>query len=332
MAALPPPAVIIEAATHLQAAKYYQVASYVMLVFDHMITFGDEVERIWMRPMSGASLLFLINRYLTPIQFAIILVAFNDPAWSEESFCDRFVSFEGYSTVGLVAVCSAVMILRIFALYGRNYYVLGFLIAVLITQITVSSYGLSLGFRVPLPPIFVGCIFTGPAGSMFPAVWYTPAITDFIIFCLTVYRARIVFKDHGSSVPTMQRFVKDGVLYFLLIFSANLLNVLIYSFAVDDLKAVGASFSQLITSVMISRLVLNLRAVGDAKTASENTLNGSSYGMAFAPRLTYNSQGATTKDDFMSRTIGNLGEDLLSVKPSFSLRSFVQDLTFFGLL
>ena len=61
---------------------------------------------------------------------------------------------------------------------------------------------------------------------------------------------------------------------------ANLMNTLVYfvsrhyachflrinessymKLAVEDLKAIGASFSQLITSTMISRLVLNLRSV-----------------------------------------------------------------------
>ena len=33
-----------------------------------------QVDRIWKQKLSGASILFLINRYITPIQFIIILV------------------------------------------------------------------------------------------------------------------------------------------------------------------------------------------------------------------------------------------------------------------
>ena len=63
--------------------------------------------------------------------------------------------------------------------------------------------------------------------------------------------------------------------------------------AVQDLKAIGASFSQLITATMISRLVLNLRT-------SSSGLAPGEY-----PVLT---PAAPMK--FMERTIGNLGEDL----------------------
>ncbi|KAH8822934.1 hypothetical protein DL96DRAFT_325852 [Flagelloscypha sp. PMI_526] len=162
-------------------------------------------------------------------------------------------------------------VVKMYALYSRNVYVLGGLFAVLAFQIILSSYGLSSGVAVPLPPGVTGCILTGPVKSAtFPAVWYTPAITDAIIFALTVYRAKTAFRSR-SAAPTIRQFVKDGVLYFLVIFAANLSNVLTFAFAVDDLKAFGASFSQLITSVMISRLLLNLRGIGEKKT-SRNTL------------------------------------------------------------
>lgn len=69
--------------------------------------------------------------------------------------------------------------------------------------------------------------------------------------------------------------------------------------AVDDLKAVGASFSQLITATMISRLVLNLRSSRELNTGQ----------MA-------NSYLHQTPIKFMSRTIGNLGEEMESASDS----------------
>ncbi|KAH8829595.1 hypothetical protein DL96DRAFT_1064930 [Flagelloscypha sp. PMI_526] len=310
-----PPAVLITAAFHLTAAKYFQLASFIMLVYDHCITFGDEVERIWKRKMTGASILFLINRYGTAIQFAFIVNAFNDPSWSTD-FCDRVVAFEGYTTVALVGICELIMILRIFALFSRNYFILGFLLVVLAGQIILSCYGLSTGFRAALPPGFVGCIFTGPADGLFPAVWYTPSVTDFIIFVLTIVRARVYWNSQSAAMPTIIRFVQDGILYFLVIFAANLANVIIFRLAVDDLKAMGASFSQCISSVMISRLVLNLRAVGE--TNASDTFLGrrmqqyrsqSSSGGGSVP------SGGIAKasgNDFLTRTIGDLGQELRS--------------------
>ncbi|KAF4616035.1 hypothetical protein D9613_011371 [Agrocybe pediades] len=37
-----PPDVLAVAASHLRAAKFFQLAAFVMLIYDHMLTFSDE--------------------------------------------------------------------------------------------------------------------------------------------------------------------------------------------------------------------------------------------------------------------------------------------------
>ncbi|KIM42738.1 hypothetical protein M413DRAFT_444405 [Hebeloma cylindrosporum] len=183
------------------------------------------------------------------------------------------------------------MILRVYALYGRSLPILIFLMILWGTQIAVSAIGLHTGFRVPLPPMLVGCILTGDS-PIFPSLWVAPLITDSCIFILTLWRTRQYIKDSGMA-PTIYIFVRDGALYFLVIFLANLMNTLIYFLSPVDLKAVGATFSQLITAVMISRLVLNLRSV------STEYHSGSSGPNMHRP-----------DQSFMTRTIGNLGGEM----------------------
>ncbi|KAF8522389.1 hypothetical protein JB92DRAFT_2706540, partial [Gautieria morchelliformis] len=188
-----------------RAGKCFQIASFVMMVYDH------RVQLVWKPSYSGATLLFAINRYATPLQFLVITVAFQSAAWSDN--------------VG--------------APHSHSLLV-------------------SMPHRVSLPPGFVGCILTG-SGRLFTPFWAMPLITDSVVFLLTILRTRLYANEKGRTSPLLQLFVRDGALYFLCIFSANLLNVVLFLVATEDLKAIGASFSQIITSVMISRLVLNLR-------------------------------------------------------------------------
>lgn len=277
---------LAQAAQHLRATKYFQIVGFVILVFDHILTFSEEVERIWKQKISGAAVLFLINRYFTPLQFIVIIDAFIDPIWTP-SACSRFVPFEGASTVAVIAVCELIMVLRVFALYERNMTILAFLLILWISQVITSSIGISTGFAVRLPPGLVGCILVGNS-KIFPAVWLAPLITNSVIFGLSLYRARRYILKSGP-LPMLQVFLRDGSMYFLVIFMANLTNVLIYfSVAAEDLKAIGASFSQLITSTMVSRLVLNLRSASTLSSQDDHK----------------------TSRTFMDRTIGNLGEDV----------------------
>ncbi|KIM42726.1 hypothetical protein M413DRAFT_122450 [Hebeloma cylindrosporum] len=283
-------------ARHLLASKYFQLAAFVMLVYDHMLTFDQEVNRIWRQKLSGASVLFLINRYITPLQFIIILVAFQDPNWTLQA-CDNYVLFEGVSSVTLVAVCELIMILRIYALY-RRLPILIFLMTLWATQLTVSAIGLHTGYKIPLPPMLVGCILTSDS-PIFPSLWVAPLITDACVFILTLSRTRQYIKDSGTA-PTVYIFVRDGALYFLVIFLANLMNILVYFLSPVDLRALGASFSQMITSVMISRLVLNLRSLSTEYHSSPP-----------GPNQGPNMRGGIPDQSFLTRTIGNLGEDML---------------------
>ncbi|KAF9457304.1 hypothetical protein BDZ94DRAFT_1326365, partial [Collybia nuda] len=211
------PQILENAARHLQAWKYFQIAACVVLVYDHILTFSEEVERVWKKKITGVSILFLINRYVTPLLFIVIIDAFDDPIWTR-SVCNRFVSFEGFSTVALIAICEIIMILRTYALYGQSRFILIPLMALWILQLTSSSIAMHAGFPLSLPPGFVGCIFTG-SSTLFPAVWVTPLITDSVIFPLTIWRTRNFIKEHKNTL-TIYIFSRDGAMYFFIIFLA----------------------------------------------------------------------------------------------------------------
>ncbi|KAF9445271.1 hypothetical protein P691DRAFT_675977, partial [Macrolepiota fuliginosa MF-IS2] len=55
---------------------------FAMLIYDHCLTFSDEVERIWKRRFTFVTVLFLINRYATIVEVIVVLEAFHNPSWS----------------------------------------------------------------------------------------------------------------------------------------------------------------------------------------------------------------------------------------------------------
>ncbi|KAJ3506860.1 hypothetical protein NLJ89_g6630 [Agrocybe chaxingu] len=281
---------LARAAHHLLAAKYFQIASFVMLVYDHakqefrssnlwgrgsavsntsmcVIMLATKVERIWEQPFTGASLLFYLNRYGNLLEFIVIIDAFFDPNWPKD-VCRRFVKFEGAGTIILVAICQLVMILRVYAIYERAIWILAFLLTLLAAQISISAVGINLGFPVPLPAPLAG------STSVFPALIITVLI-------------------------------RDGVMYFFVIFLTNLMNTVIYFQVEEDLKAIGASFLQLITSVMISRLILNLKGVPIHSLPDQNP-------HATRTLVHYRSGGriANFRDDKAFFVLGNLGGNL----------------------
>ncbi|KAJ6457010.1 hypothetical protein C8R47DRAFT_1227660 [Mycena vitilis] len=61
-----PPGIIAEL-EGLITSRYVNTAGYVVLLYDHLLTFPDEVEYIWSAPNTLAKVLFLIMRYTIPL-------------------------------------------------------------------------------------------------------------------------------------------------------------------------------------------------------------------------------------------------------------------------
>ncbi|KAF8532566.1 hypothetical protein JB92DRAFT_602234 [Gautieria morchelliformis] len=287
----------------------FQTSIYALYFYDHLLTFSDEVDKIWLQPFTFASLLFYINRYFTHGQF-IILNNFMKQRGPMQ--CNGIMKFPGAGTLCLVAIAELIMILRVYAIYLANKYVLVFLLSILSGQIITEAWGVQFSIRIPQPSTFPGCVPTG-SNNWFAALWVAPLVTDACIFVLTIWRTVRYKRKHGR-MTTMDIILRDGIMYFFVIFSANLMNSLIYFLAPEDLKAVGASFSQLLTATMISRLQLNLRQARRSGTIHADTPRRLKVNSPRKPSESsrngdfLDSNDATATVTFF--TLGNLGEEI----------------------
>ncbi|CAE6444491.1 unnamed protein product [Rhizoctonia solani] len=245
------------------AAKYFMLASFIFMVYDHMITLAEEVDRIWQREWTGATWLFALNRYLTELQFIVNLVspmriAFHNPHWTGKACvhtgldthlvpdhylyrCEDFIPFPGASTLISITIAEIIMILRTYgtALYQRNKYILGLLAFFWTGQLIVMGTTMRHPTRVELPEGQVGCI-QGASGNYAAAFWLAPLVMDSVIFGLTVLKSLEYIYKTRYRVPLIHVVLRDGILYFTLILSANMLNCLLYYLAPPSLKVIGA--------------------------------------------------------------------------------------------
>ncbi|CAE6350188.1 unnamed protein product [Rhizoctonia solani] len=297
---------------HLAAVKSFMLASFALMIYDHMITLAEEVDRIWQREWTGATWLFVLNRYLTELQFIVNVVSFHHPHWTGKvSPCDDFMPFPAVSTLISIAIAEIIMVLRTYALYQRNKYILRLLAFFWAGQVIVMVTTLRHPTRVELPEGLVGCI-QGASGNYSVAFWLAPLATDSVIFGLTVFKALEYIHKMKYRVPLIHVILRDGILYFTVILTANLLNCLLCFLAPSSIKVIGASFSQIITVVMISRLQLNLRSESIYPTPSMPT---SQLQPLSSPELgEKEKQGSTTistLSHYFQATVTDLGKDVL---------------------
>ncbi|KIJ36872.1 hypothetical protein M422DRAFT_260732 [Sphaerobolus stellatus SS14] len=224
---------VITGFSHLLANKYYVLASTVLILYDHILTFDQEREFIWKKKKTLPTCLFLIFRYVTPIVSALNIIALNWPGW-KGSICKNWI----WLPVAVGPIISAAT--------G--------------TQLAVMGWSIPAGSPAPLPPGFIGCVPSEKEGTgrRLSALYIAALCFDASVFLLTFSRA-VYARVTGTTVPLLQLVVRDGTLYFMVIFAVNLVNVFLLSLAPPDLSAINAPFASLITAVLVARLFLNLR-------------------------------------------------------------------------
>ncbi|KAI0769963.1 hypothetical protein C8Q74DRAFT_1218445 [Fomes fomentarius] len=233
---------------------------FTVLLWDHFITLSDEIEYIWKRD-KGPYSIFNKNRYLTPLGFIINLIAYFTDLFDEEASqstplscilltlvhhptgsCREFVRYEGSMTVIGINVTALMMLLRVYAMYEKKKTILFFCTIIFAVEFACTM-------------IFDSEKVKGAIASS--SAWL-PLLFDTIVLVLTLYRAYCGIK-HASAGRIMRILLREGLLYYSVIFIITLILTLMIVFASDGLKNITAQTEYLMTVAMMSRITLHLK-------------------------------------------------------------------------
>jgi len=312
-----PQAEYVKDVQQLIATNYFGVASFVILLYDHFITFDDEVKFIWLGHKKFVSYLFLLNRYLTPLGFAININAYTYPKWTPE-ICAHFVRYEGSMTVIGLSVSSLIMAARVIAMYYGNRPVLAFITILWCILVGVNAWLLTWGIPVVHPQGIRGCsmIYSPVIGGWAAAAAWLPLLYDTSVVALLMYRTRSISRGKvAGQSRIVTTLIKDGLMYYSVILAANVTLVSMIIKSDPGIKNICAQFQLLITVTMISRITLNLRRNmhGNPDPTSFATMSVSVLGRSVQFKVpAYNRGGATTE----TTTIGGS----VMIKKSYNSR------------
>ncbi|KAF9534349.1 hypothetical protein CPB83DRAFT_844092 [Crepidotus variabilis] len=248
-------------------------AAILLLYYDYALTFSDEVERFWIpkRRITIASALFYTNRYLSLLGHLPNIVEYfwtsNDP--KRLSICKNLILSHNYITVVIQVVVAALLFVRTNALYARNRYILYVLG---ITATAVTAYGGWAVFSAPnrtyLPSDLLenGCFLpiSKETATRFANAWTAMLSFDVLVFILTLYKA--VTTKRVGPFSVLDLLIRDGSLYFGIIVVACISVIVSFHISPEYLKGLTATLTNILSSVMVSRLMLNLREMGSAPT------------------------------------------------------------------
>lgn len=246
-----------------------------ILMYDHLATLSDEIIYIWHRPKALSAISFFINRYFALFSNIFgLFVAFmpipDQSCWKYMVFRQLFVFLQQ------VIIC-VILIIRTYALYNRNKYLLAwisFTLIILAGGAGAVTIGQNAGNLKTSPGIGCYGTYTVESSIRFGLAWLALFAFEFLIFVLTIHRAcktRDLLRLHRITKKTaLDVMFQDGAMYFGAMALCNVPNIVMYfsTSGVINGNPCMATFTSCMSVTLISRLMLNLHKSIDSGTFS----------------------------------------------------------------
>ncbi|RDX51746.1 hypothetical protein OH76DRAFT_1481264 [Lentinus brumalis] len=285
------------------AAFLLSCAATALVLYEHAITLGTEVQQVWKREVSGATVLFILTRYMTLLNRLFVAISLS-PIHSREAA----------STSILIVVMSAV---RVYALWSRD---IRLFLIVMVTGVFVALVNLffrSASSVYILPTALYSCQVAPTAMSasayatLSIATRAVSIFSDGVVVVLTwikTYRVFVLTRKVSFRTNYSALILRDGTLYFLAVCILNLV-------AIIYIMNIGANLLNdmivTLSSMLMARFLLNLR---DHRSRTEDItyIMSQSEGkgrMSTSPVSTLRFK--TDLLDSMAASVGTTDEDLL---------------------
>ncbi|KAJ6474773.1 hypothetical protein C8R45DRAFT_1077458 [Mycena sanguinolenta] len=243
------------------ASAYLNLASFTLLFYDFFLTLDLEISRYRGRPLKVGTVLFFVNRYGTlfgniPVVVQNLWTIHNDPIKITDPRCQHLETYHEYFIVTSQLLIGLILLLRTYVLYQRSKRVLAFMILVGVAAIGWSvTNEQSDDHNDNVRQCFeVSFGITAARGASLASAWAGSGTFDLITFLPTLYKG--LSSSRVSGINFLGVLLRDGSIYFGITTLCNLWNIL--SFVLDT-RGFATTFTNIISSVMLSRLMLNLR-------------------------------------------------------------------------
>ncbi|KII93599.1 hypothetical protein PLICRDRAFT_131547 [Plicaturopsis crispa FD-325 SS-3] len=267
----------LEEAQHfIYVTQVYFCSMYAVVLWDWVISLPREWRFIWKTHWTPVKMAYLFCRYWVIAVVPYLLFAFvvNHSLAECEKMYRIPVALAMWNQVG----SSAILLIRTYAFFNRNVFVLIFLgssiAGVGAYQLYVATSQMQL-LPFVTPPFTSGPCFPSskPHSAHLLGFFIAPLLFDTVVTFMTVWKAITIRRRNGGpNSRLIQTFLREGVFYYLLISIANLINGVFYLQPRQVISAINIPLSVMLGPVLACRLILDLRERGSETVShSEGT-------------------------------------------------------------
>ncbi|KAF8509156.1 hypothetical protein JB92DRAFT_2948664 [Gautieria morchelliformis] len=239
------------------------MASFCVLVYDFLLTLGEEIDLLWGTRWNVGKVLFFCEQ-VSPDH--------NAPPSTSPFLCLLLNQVAGSLIVWGMAIAELVLIYRTWAIWGRDskFFCWGFVIlsAFAIPIVYFSYKALAHVKFGPSPyPHLQTCWKMNDPYSILYVDYIIVVILESVILGLTIYKVWQILqsiRNHTSSlVVTLYR---DGVVYYIYLTTASLANILVFA-TMPQPQPTLVLMQRVLHAIFAARILLNLREAANKDRA-----------------------------------------------------------------
>ncbi|KAF8167319.1 hypothetical protein B0H34DRAFT_792058 [Crassisporium funariophilum] len=245
-----------------------------VVLWDWIISLPREYRFVWRTHWTPVKIAYLFCRYwvITVVPYLLYCFVVDHSRETCERIYKIPVALAMWNQVG----SESVLLIRTYAFFSRNAYVLWFLLSalsgVVAYQLYVDTTQMALlpFFKPDKGPCFP---MSKPHSAHLLGFFIAPLLFDTVITFMTVWKAiNIRRRNGGPNSRLIQTFLREGVFYYILISIANLINGVFYLQPRQVISAINIPLSVMLGPVLACRLILDLRERGSETVShSEGT-------------------------------------------------------------
>ncbi|KAF8899020.1 hypothetical protein BD779DRAFT_53747 [Infundibulicybe gibba] len=256
--------------------KYTFVVRNAVVIWDWIISLPREWRFVWRTHWTPVKMAYLFCRYwvITVVPYLLYCFVVDHSRETCEKMYKIPVALAMWNQVG----SESVLLIRTYAFFNRNLYILWFLVSALAGVVAYQLYvDTTQMLLLPFfkPPFDVGPCFpmSKPHSAHLLGFFIAPLLFDTMITFMTVWKAFTIRRRNGGpNSRLIQTFLREGVFYYILISIANLINGVFYLQPRQVISAINIPLSVMMGPVLACRLILDLRERGSETVShSEGT-------------------------------------------------------------
>ncbi|KAI0730620.1 hypothetical protein C8Q76DRAFT_792771 [Earliella scabrosa] len=296
--------VAIAMAAESMIRNYCGMAGIVFLLYEYTITIGQEVDLFWTRRFSGATILFIANKYLTLLNHLFDISLYIPFHVSDKTLVSCDLHAKAFSSLDYLQYVpwAAFSGLRAYAL-SRQWWLSSIVTLLSLVPLgvnfSVKIYGVNdpdagCGMGETIDPLSL------TASSLVLIARTCLIAADILLILITWYYLprRDITKILGQGALSFGNIVlRDGTIYFLILLIMNTLHI-VFSFTSTSEMTY---FTEPVTAVLVSRFLLHLQEMNQRSIKLDN-------GASQDHDPTFGESGAgDLKSMTFARVVGSLG-------------------------